>query len=142
MENSTNDVDAVNYVFNIRPNVTVLTPANQTSYPFGSTITFNWTVNETTTSASFLNYVSCVLYIDNVINYTSGGFGLIGSDSIVNSFAQTGFSYGTHFWNASCLGLWDGTYSSGLVGDAAEGYSVVYKQYGDVYIHMAWACVL
>jgi nitrogen fixation protein FixH len=118
MENSTNDVDAVNYVFNIRPNVTVLTPANQTSYPFGSTITFNWTVNETTTSASFLNYVSCVLYIDNVINYTSGGFGLIGSDSIVNSFAQTGFSYGTHFWNASCLGLWDGTYSSGLVGDS------------------------
>jgi hypothetical protein len=29
-----------------------------------------------------------------------------------------------------------------IVGDAAEGYSVVYKQYGDVYIHMAWACVL
>ncbi|MGV8130864.1 MAG: hypothetical protein ACP5N7_02060, partial [Candidatus Pacearchaeota archaeon] len=108
-------INAANYLFNSRPNVTLVAPPNNTSFNLGSSISFNWTVNETSTVVPNLNQVACSLFIDGIANHTSSQ--IYGNNTPYN-FTISGFSSGSHIWNVSCISVFDQVYASNLIGDS------------------------
>ena len=108
-------INAANYLFNSRPNVTLVAPPNNTAYSLGSSISFNWTVNETTTVVSNLNLVGCALVIDGVNNVTITN--LYGNNTPINQ-TVSGFSSGVHNWSVACLSSFDEIYQTNLIGNS------------------------
>jgi hypothetical protein len=82
------------YIDSTPPNVTLNAPSNNTNVQSGNAIYFNWTAIDSIDLS-----LNCNLTIDSSVNRSN----VASSNNTLINVNVTGFSFGSHYWNVSCL---------------------------------------